>query len=432
MKSLDFSRYAFSYIAVAMLAGCGALRQPFDSARGDMQPPIGAPSATPQSRALARTGTLANHVLPAWSYRVLYGFENYTNGASPVAGLVEVNGTFYGTTSEGGDQCGCGTIYSVTSAGVETALYHFAGGSDGAHPFAGLINVNGTLYGTTSEGGGSGCGGSGCGTIYSVTTSGVETVLYRFAGGSDGEGPSAGLIDVNGTLYGTTVFGGPGGRGTVYSVTTGGVETVLHSFPGGGAYPFGGLIDANGTLYGTTGAGGAYSRGTVFSITTAGVETVLYSFGAQRSDGAHPQAGLIEVNGRLYGTTEEGGRSNCANGRGCGTVYSVTTAGVESVLHHFHGTAGGSDGERPLSVLLNMRGRLYGTTYYGGARNYGIVFSVNLKGREHVLYSFLGCSNGSNPQAPLIKVEGTLYGAALWGGGNCSGYGRGAIFALSP
>ncbi|MGA9272113.1 MAG: choice-of-anchor tandem repeat GloVer-containing protein, partial [Candidatus Cybelea sp.] len=81
---------------------------------------------------------------------------------------------------------------------------------------------------------------------------------------------------------------------------------------------------------------------------------------------------------------------------------------------------------------LNVDGTLYGTTYYGGAKDMGTIFSVNPKGREHVVYSFLGCSDGSNPQAPLINVSGTVYGATLWGGGNCYGYGRGAIFALSP
>jgi|SRR5579862_2912280 len=416
------ARLALTIGAGALIAGCGG-----------SYTPIRTPSATPQNDAIARIGTAGDRVLPAWSYRVLHRFDKYNNGASPVAGLVEVDGMLYGTTSSGGKKCSCGIVYSISTTGKLKVLYRFAGGSDGAYPTGGLIEVNGALYGTTFEGGGTACyAGRGCGTIYSVTAAGVETVLYRFAGGFDGANPFAGLTNVNGTLYGSTVYGGSKDKGTVYSVTTGGVETVLHSFSGthgGGAHPYGGLIDVNGTLYGTTGAGGAYSKGTVFSMTTAGVETVLHSFGPRHSDGAHPQAALIEVNGTLYGTTEEGGRSRCGNGRGCGTIYSVTAAGAESVLHRF---AGGSDGERPLAALLNVDGTLYGTTYYGGAKDMGTIFSVNPKGRERVVYSFLGCSDGSNPQAPLINASGTLYGAALWGGGNCYGYGRGAIFALSP
>jgi uncharacterized repeat protein (TIGR03803 family) len=266
-----FARYAVSIGAgAALLAGCGVL--PLSSSKGqdDRQPPIGAQGVIPQSRAIARTRTVADHVLPAWSYRVLHRFKNYTNGASPVAGLLEVNGILYGTTTGGGRKCSCGTIYSISTTGKLKVLYRFAGGSDGAYPEAGLIDVNGTLYGTTFEGGGTFCYASrGCGTIYSVTTAGVETVLYRFGGGSDGANPFAGLIDVNGTLYGTTVYGGSQDKGTVYNVTTGGVETVLHSFPGfhgGGAHPYGGLIDVNGTLYGTTFQGGEYGDGTVFAL----------------------------------------------------------------------------------------------------------------------------------------------------------------------
>jgi uncharacterized repeat protein (TIGR03803 family) len=102
-------------------------------------------------------------------------------------------------------------VYAVTTKGVEKVLHRFADGSDGALPYAGLIPVNGTLYGTTSEGGdGGSCfiGGGNCGTVYSITTSGTETVLYRFAGGADGFLPVAPLVDVDGTLYGTTQDGG--------------------------------------------------------------------------------------------------------------------------------------------------------------------------------------------------------------------------------
>ena len=90
-------------------------------------------------------------------------------------------------------------------------LYRFAGGSDGAQPVAALIDVNGILYGTTENGGGSGCKKLGCGTVYSITTSGAEKVLHSFAGGSDGAYPAAALVDVNGTLYGTTENGGGSG-----------------------------------------------------------------------------------------------------------------------------------------------------------------------------------------------------------------------------
>jgi len=77
----------------------------------------------------------------------------------------------------------------------------------------------------------------------------------------------AGLIDVRGELYGTTVRGGANDAGTVFKIAKG-VETVLHSFGIGkdGAYPQAALLNVGGTLYGTTHLGGAYNKGTVFTI----------------------------------------------------------------------------------------------------------------------------------------------------------------------
>ena len=143
-------------------------------------------------------------------------------------------------------------------------LYSFKGSGDGERPYAGLINVKGTLYGTTHLG-----GANGDGMVFSITPSGTETVIYSFKGSGDGEYPYAGLINVEGTLYGTTIEGGANGVGTVFSTTPSGTETVLHSFGGSGdgQYPYyGGLINAKGKLYGTTYYGGAHGDGTVFRL----------------------------------------------------------------------------------------------------------------------------------------------------------------------
>ena len=147
-----------------------------------------------------------------------YGSED---GVYPTAGLIDVNGTLYGTTGGGGASCsssgGCGTVFSVTTSGKETVLYSFAGEPDGEFPVAGLLNVKGTLYGTTADGGAR-CSPRGCGTVFAITLSGAETVLHTFRR-IDGEYPAASLIDVNGTLYGTTVYGGADGGGTVFSLS---------------------------------------------------------------------------------------------------------------------------------------------------------------------------------------------------------------------
>ncbi|MGA9944519.1 MAG: choice-of-anchor tandem repeat GloVer-containing protein [Candidatus Cybelea sp.] len=311
-------------------------------------------------------------------------------------------------------------------------LYRFRGGSDGRTPH-GLLNVNGTLYGTTTFGGDYSCGaGEGCGTVYSISTSGTEKVLYAFKGASDGTYPIGGLINVSGTLYGTTSGGGTYGQGTVFSVTTSRQETVLHSFaypPVDGENPETSLVDVNGTLYGTTNYGGAgLYFGTIFSISTSGTEKVLYSF-AGGSDGAHPGASVIDVNGTLYGTTSYGG-SGCFTSHGlysgCGTVFAVTTSGQETVLHRFGGSG---DGATPIAGLIDVNGALYGTTFNGGAYSGGTVYGISTSGGETTLYSFGGKpGDGDAPLASLLNVNGTLYGTTNYGGR----HGHGTVFTLTP
>jgi uncharacterized repeat protein (TIGR03803 family) len=194
-------------------------------------------------------------------------------------------------------------------------LHSFGGGSDGLQPWGGLIDVGGTLYGTTAYG-----GANGDGTVFSISTSGTESVLYSFGGGTDGVNPQAQLINVDGTLYGTTTKGGTSHNGTVFTITPSGTEAVLYSFAGGsdGAMPIVGLTKTRRWLYGTTINGGANGDGTAFAIIRKfGTETVLHSFGSG-SDGFHPGAAPIKVGGVFYGTTENGGADNY------GTVYTLS------------------------------------------------------------------------------------------------------------
>src|ERR1700683_2107296 len=140
-------------------------------------------------------------------------------------------------------------------------VYNFTGASDGGNPLDGLIaDTSGNLYSTTSAG-----GASGNGAVIEFSKSGVESVLYSFAGGIDGANPQAGLLrDKSGNLYGTTYGGGTENAGTVFMIPVGGTEEVLYSFAGGkdAADPEAGLtIDAQGNLYGTASAGGSYHNG---------------------------------------------------------------------------------------------------------------------------------------------------------------------------
>lgn len=393
--------------------------------------------------------------------KVLYSFKGGSDGASPTASLIKVGPLLYGTTSGGGTgtcneggQASCGTVFSIDPVtGVEKVIYSFKGDSDGDSPAAGLINVIGKLYGSTTGG-----GANGDGTVFSITGGGREKVLYAFKGGDDGISPVTVLTDLNSKLYGTTEFGGKGkcssqtgpqtGCGTVFSIDpVTGSEKILHSFRGGsdGVMPMAALIDVNGTLFGTTlsGGSGACSSlsgsgcGTVFSINPAtGREKVLYSF-MGGSDGAKPSASLISVKGNFYGTTYGGGQGTCTNfyfGSGCGTVFSINRATRgEKVLYSF---VGGSDGANPAAGLADFEDVLYGTTQYGGSQQTcngsgcGAVFSISPKtNTEALLWSFQGySSDGSGPSASLIEVKNTFYGTTIEGGAN----GDGTVFSIKP
>jgi uncharacterized repeat protein (TIGR03803 family) len=251
-----------------------------------------------------------------------------SDGMGPTGNLLNVNGALCGTTVGGGPDDE-GTVYQVvphgsTLAGTERVLHGFTGGSDGSKPYdAGVIEVNGTLYGTTWYGGTSGCSSPGCGTLFTISPSGTESVLYSFKGAPDAAAPIAPLVNLNGALYGATYVGGANNSaGTVFSITPTGTETVLHSFGSGtdGAEPESGLIAVNGALYGTTRYGGVHGVGTVYKITPSGTESVLYNFSGL--DGSKPTAGMAYARGTLYGTTETGGTGYC-DSYGCGTVFSL-------------------------------------------------------------------------------------------------------------
>ena len=396
--------------------------------------------------------------------KIVYSFcsqQNCTDGAGPDGGVIAVNGLLYGTTSGGGSstQCnggGCGTVFSVDPAtGAETVLYSFCpkrNCNDGAYPVAGLLAVNGILYGTTAGGGqygGTACP-FGCGAVFSLDPStGAETVLYSFCHDkdicADGATPQAGLIDVNGVLYGTT-YGGGGtgcnmyGCGTVFGIDPStGTETMLYSFCSqtncaDGETPQAALLSVKGKLYGTTLYGGPNAGcdigsacGTVFTIDLkTGAESVAYAFCSQNgcADGALPNANLINVKGTLYGTTSFGGVYPCQNRPpGCGAVFSLDPGtGGETVLHSF---GSGDDGIHPSTGLVDVKGTLYGTTYPGGSQNAGAAFALDLStGTETVIWSF--CGTNCDYPSSLIDLNGKLYGT-LAGGGR---HGGGAVFEL--
>jgi uncharacterized repeat protein (TIGR03803 family) len=242
-----------------------------------------------------------------------------------------------------------------------------------------------------------------------------------------GAAPTASLIrDAAGTIYGTTTYGGnfnclpPYGCGVVFKLDGRGKETVLHTFTGGadGAQPQAALIeDTRGNLYGTTAYGGnlscnpPYGCGVVFKLKAAR-ETVLHAFTGP-PDGANPMAGLIVApDGKLYGTTANGGDANCPDtGTGCGVVFELDSPKrSEIVLYSFIGGDQDGDGSHPFAGLFrDNSGNLYGTTYNGGrdffsGAGFGVIFEIDKAGVESILYRFSGLSDGANPAAGLITL----------------------------
>jgi uncharacterized repeat protein (TIGR03803 family) len=284
---------------------------------GLMQASDGNFYGTTASGGTAGHGTVFK-MTPSGTESVLYSFP--AGSSEPYCGLIQgTDGNFYGTTGANGTSDD-GTVFQITPSGTETVLHAFPKtGTDGQIPYAGLIQgSDGNFYGTTYFG-----GSHGFGTVFKVTPGGTETVLYSFAGGSDGEHPYAGVIQgSDGNFYGTTYQGGTSGYGTVFKLTPSGTETVLYSFAGGssdGADPVAGVTQGTeGNFYGNTSLGGADNLGTVFELTPSGTETILHAFAGGSSDGANPSANLVQSSdGNLYGSTGAGGSS------GDGTFFEV-------------------------------------------------------------------------------------------------------------
>ncbi len=361
---------------------------------------------------------------------VVYNFTGGSEGSHPVGGLImDKAGNFYGTTSDGGvngGTCvqGCGAVFKLSPLGVATALHTFTGGSDGARPQDTLFaDAAGNLYGTANIG-----GAHNLGVVFKLTPGGVETVLYSFAGGSDGSNPYAGLIaDAAGNFYGTTLHGGPSDLGTVFRLAPDGTETVLHAFTGGrdGSGPYGGVImDKHGNLYGDTLLGGPRNAGVIFKIAPNGKFSLLYTF-TRHADGGAPHGGLIrDKQGNLYGVTTEGGRT-------WGVVFKLAPDGTQTVLHTFAESDANSEG----SLIMDQQGDLFGTTEGGGADGLGSVIQISPDGKETVLHSFTGMVSrpfdGLQPFSSLTKHMNKLYGVTTQGGnGNACASGCGVVFEV--
>jgi len=380
-------------------------------------------------------------VNPNGQEKVLYTFTGGSDGGLPEGGLVaDPSGNLYGTAAHGGncsESVGCGVVFKLSPSGMESVLYDFVGGTDGEFPAGNLARDSfGNLYGTTATGGGNDqCSpGTGCGTVFEIAATGQETVLYAFTGQADGGSPQSGVIlDASGSLYGTTSTGSDGFFGTVFAVRDG-TESTVFGFPEGtdGSQPWAGVtLDPSGNLYGTTLYGGAFNSGAVYKENPAGRETVLYSF-------VNPVL-IGEIAGSPSGgvTIDAAGNLYGAVSEpypytaGHGWLYKIDASGNQSVVYMF---AGGASGSQPTGTLtLDSGGNIYGTTHQGGKSTVGVVFKVSPDGQETVLHEFTGAPDGGNPMGGLVRdAAGVLYGTTPHGGAANNGPGCGVVFKLAP
>lgn len=351
---------------------------------------------------------------------------------------------------------------TIPAAQAQTyqVLHSFTGGADGYYPSIGVVfDQAGNLYGGTAYGGNytSSCvyfgTQTGCGAVYKMSHHGsgwVFNVLASFDG-SNGYNPEQ-LITVapDGTLYGTTLSGGPGqcnrfvpGCGVIFqlqppatfcrSVSCPWTVSALHQFlgePSDGSSPNGGSLamDSGGNLYGTTEGGGLYNLGTVYELSptpNGWTMSVLHNFSGP--DGELPEGGVVFDNaGNLYGVTTQGGEG------GLGAAYQLTpteSGWIEHVLHSFNYQ---TDGALPTgNPVIDSSGNLYGTTRSYGVNGGGTIWELspgNGSWNFSALYSFIGGSGGGPFEGLLMDGAGNLYGTTV----NDGAHEYGSVFKLGP
>lgn len=376
----------------------------------------------------------------AQAFKVLHSFTGF-DGSHPEARMLQgVDGNFYGTAAFGGlpglcpDLFGCGVIFKLDAAGNYTAL-HLMSEEEGGM-LKGLVQApDGFLYGIAERYGSGppkGCGfTNACGTLFRIDTAGNFTVLHNF-GTTDPATPTGGLLlGRDGFLYGTTLY-------SIYRADFAGNVTTLHNFDfsSEGGWLNGPLVeDEQGNLYGTAYAGGFGgcpelddTCGTVFKMNPAGNVTVLhfFAFGSEYN----PAGELVRgADGALYGTTEQGVGLSFG-----GAAFKVDLADNYSVIHIFNTAGYGPEGMKSEAGLLSAsHGKLFGTNSLNGLPVgspdvKGTVYRMNTKGKVAVLHTFTG-PDGATPFAGLTEAsDGRLYGTTFGGGAND----KGTIFRLNP
>jgi uncharacterized repeat protein (TIGR03803 family) len=332
-----------------------------------------------------------------WILSVLYEFPGQ-NGFLPTSpGNITIgpNGLPYGTELQGGAEFS-GTVFellpspmvatSVNSPWLYHVVHTFGTGNDGGYPSQITFDRAGNIFGATSLG-----GDVGDGIVYELSPAGgdwMETILYSFLGGSDGDGPGSITLDEAGNIYGTTTSGGNQqchnnvGCGTVYELTRSGsgwTKTILHVFQEAteGGDPGPAVLDSAGNLFGLTGEGASGNGGTIWELSPSNGSwtfTVLYTFPGPTQNFAGPFRPVMDSTGALYGVNNWGGANNF------GSVYKLAPSQgnwMYTDLHDFGSLPNQGDGCYPRGpVALDAAGNIYGAAQSCGEFDNGDVFEV--------------------------------------------------------
>jgi uncharacterized repeat protein (TIGR03803 family) len=357
------------------------------------------------------------------------------SGSNPYAELIPAGNNpslYYGTTGYGG-LYGKGALYEFNSATDSISLKaSFTGpantGSNGGLPRARLTGpVNGLYYGTAAQG-----GDNYSGVIYAFNPStNTISVEASFIGcntsnactSSNGANPYSALIaGSHGLYYGTAMEGGSSNVGAIYAFdpTTRTISLkASFDFYTTGAFPYAGLIAADGgKYYGTTRNGGDKDLGAIYAFdpTTSAI-SLKASFSG--SNGANP--GTLVPGGKdiYYGSTPYGGQF------GKGAIYEFNSVtGTITLKDSFTGSNGAIAGS---DLIAAGNGLFYGTTIEGGSNNQGAIYAFDsLSGKISLKASFTG-SNGAKPFTALTAAgDGIFYGTTAYGGA----IDRGTIYAF--
>lgn len=359
------------------------------------------------------------------TYRLLNSFTGFY-GSHPSGTLAQYNLLLFGTAAAGGS-ANQGALFRLNPDGKDPRPVHsLNGGKDGCEPVGGFVysDRSRVFYGTAKSCGNSSKGG----TVYSLSVLKTFHVMHAFDPASDGGNPEGGLLVSGTTLYGTTPNGGARGKGTLYSVDINtDVFTVLHAFGAGhdAAQPVSGLIEVGGKLFGTSRDGGLDGSGTVYEFDPRnGDEKVVHSFDG--SDGARPTAAVLWWGGMLYGVTPKGGINSA------GILFKIDPAsGDETVLYNF----GHGDALAPEGALIAYKDRLYGTTRRGGSngKDLGTIFRYTPAAKSYEeLYAFAGKPDGAHPRGGLFferaDRQDQLFGTTYEGGAN----NLGTVYSVVP